>query len=160
MRDATCVVFALAMCMLILTFSKYEKKEETLSLVDLKEFRYLPAHLKRAIRQNIPNPYILRRGWARITSDQQQEILSQIQRLVYPNGVPKKPEPVPPPPPAPLKFDPLKKGFLLDAVKKGKKKDPKNKEHDKVVTLGAVGSNVSPENSGPAPLNGFLGSEE
>lgn len=163
MRDATYVVCALALCMLILTFIKLGTKQPEIAFTELKEFRYLPVHIRKAIRDNLPSPYILRRGWERITPEEKQKVIVQVRRLVYPyESEPMRPPPPPPPPPVKhqMKFDPLKKGFLLDAVKKGKKKDTKDKKQDEVVTLGTVGSNVSSEHGGTGTLNSFLGSDE
>jgi len=51
----------------------------------------------------------------------------------------------------------LKKGFL-DTVKKGKKKDTKNKKENEVIALGAVGTDVSLNGSGSN--GGFLGRDD
>ena len=74
-----------------------------------------------------------------------------------PEPVPEAPEPVAEEPePVPVVESPLKKGFL-DTVKKGKKKDAKNKKENEVVALSAVGADV-PANVG---ANGsFLGGDD
>jgi hypothetical protein len=146
--------------MLTLTFIKLGTKEREIAFTDLNEFRYLPVHLRKIIREQLPSPFILRRGWERLNPDEKQKVVGQIRRLIYPYGPPPHPPPPPPPEKHQMKFDPLKRGFLLDTVKKGKKKDTKDKKQDEVVTLSAVGSNVSSEHSGTGPLNSFLGTDE
>jgi len=70
------------------------------------------------------------------------------------------PETVPEPEPTPMGFDPLpplKKGFL-DPVKKGKKKDTKNKKENEVVALSAVGADVPADNG--STDGSFLGQDD
>ena len=83
--------------------------------------------------------------------------------MAHPSDVAPEPivEPEPEPEPTPVVFDPLpplKKGFL-DPVKKGKKKDAKNKKENEVIALGAVGADVSSDET-PRGADGFLGRDE
>jgi hypothetical protein len=128
----------------------------------------------------LPDPVTIRQRWAHMTPDQKRNAIQQIggfipqpqrppshymphpsdvapEQIVEPTPEPEQiveptPEPEQPTP------EPLKKGFL-DAVKKGKKKDAKHKKEDELIALGAVGADVSSDET-PRGASGFLGRDE
>lgn len=162
MRDATYVVVALALCMLtLLVFSL--NKPRPISMMDLADFKNLPYELKTALRRVLPDPTVIRQRWASMTPGEKQMVVQQISGVIpHPRPQPSHVEPtsqiLEPEPTPPMSVerpvtttDGLKKGFLLGDAKK---KNPKNKKKNEVVTL----SSVAPEDG--APSDGFLGQDE
>jgi len=163
MRDATYVVVALALCMLILLVFSL-RKPETLSVLDLSEFKTLPYELRLTVRRMLPDPSVIRQKWASMTPGQKQMAIQEIGGFIsQPNPirhVPKSVEPddidvdtasvtdIKPEPESDPK--PLKKGFLNDT----KKKNTNDKKKNKVVTFSGVASD---DNTGGS---GFLGPDE
>lgn len=153
-RMSAATVSALALIVLMVFFiveSRPQKK--TLSILDLAEFKDLPGELRAMIRSVLPNSSQLKKHWSRMTPDQKQmvmqQIASQLPRSPQPDNRPPAPSVVIKPEPkieeVPVQEAPsvpaLKPGFLLaDSVNKGKKKNPKNKKHNEVVTLSDVGA--------------------
>lgn len=176
MQDATYVVVALALCMLVLLVFSLNKPRPQ-SMMDLSEFKNLPFELRAAIRRMLPDPAVIRQRWASMTPDQKQMVVQQISGVIpqprpphpvqMPEPVPEpvvetEPEPVVEPEPEPgpvvdtvpepvVEAPPLKKGFLLGDAKK---KNTKDKKKNKEVTLGSVAS--SPTDGD----DGFLGSDQ
>jgi hypothetical protein len=167
MRDSTYVMIALALCSLVAVAMSMQKPK-AMYMLDLEDFKALPVELRSALRRMLPDPVTIRQRWAHMTPDQKRNAIRQLGGFIpqprhpvqsapeHPNDVepdlvPPAPEPTPEPvaEPAP----PLKKGFL-DTVKKGKKKDAKNKKEDEVVALSAVGADV------PADGGSFLGQDD
>lgn len=155
MRDATYVVVALALCMLILLVFSL-KKPKPISMLDLSDFKTLPYELRTAMRRMLPDPSVVRQRWASMSPDQKQMAIQQL------GGMIPQPRPVPMPVAAETtsvaveskpveESKPLKKGFLLNS---DQKKNPKNKKKNEVVTLGSVTSDDNP------PSSGFLGPDE
>ena len=176
MRDSTYVMLALALCSLV-ALALHMQKPRGMYMLDLEDFRVLPIELRSALRRMLPDPVTIRQRWAHMTPDQKRNAIQQIggfipqpQRppshyMAHPSDVAPEPivepEPEPEPESTPVVFDPLpplKKGFL-DPVKKGKKKDAKNKKENEVIALGAVGADVSSDET-PRGADGFLGRDE
>ena len=176
MRDTTYVMLALALCSLV-ALALSMQKPKPLWMLDLEDFKALPVELRSALRRMLPDPVTIRQRWAHMTPDQKRIAIQQI------GGFIPQPRPTPPPVPLPMRSDttaepepvvevepeivetdptpvvesPLKKGFL-DAVKKGKKKDTKNKKENEVVALRAVGADVPADNGGTD--GSFLGQDD
>ena len=149
-------VSALALIALMVFFmieSRPQKK--TLSMLDLAEFKDLPGELRAMVRSMMPNGAHIKKQWANMSSQQKHAIVHHIS-----SHMPQPPSAPPPDnrPPAPsvlikpetpkIEDTPigLKPGFLLsDGVNKGKKKDTKNKKHDKVIALSDVGASEDEE---------------
>jgi hypothetical protein len=160
-------VSALALIALMVFFiveSRPQKK--TLSMLDLAEFKDLPGELRAMIRSVMPNGAQLKKHWAHMTPDQKQMVMQQIA-----SQLPQKPQQDNRPPAPSVVIKPettkiqetpigqgteslgqgteslgLKSGFLLsDGVNKSKKKNTKDKKHDKVVTLRDVGASEDEE---------------
>jgi hypothetical protein len=164
MQDATYVVVALALCMLVLLVFSLNKPRPQ-SMMDMAEFKHLPSELRAAIRRMLPDPAVIRQRWASMTPDQKQMVIQQVSGVI---PQPRPPQPVqmpeptlePEPEPVPVietvpepvaEASPLKKGFLLGDAKK---KNTKDKKKNKEVTLGSV----APEDN--ASSDGFLGSDQ
>ena len=176
MRDTTYVMIALALCSLVAVALSMQKPKP-MSMLDLEDFRVLPVELRSALRRMLPDPVTIRQRWAHMTPDQKRNAIQQLGGFIpqpqrprvvppqHPNDVEPVPKPelappVPEPEPTPMGFDPLpplKKGFL-DPVKKGKKKDAKNKKEDEVIALRAVGADV-PADDGSTD-GSFLGQDD
>lgn len=174
MRDSTYVMIALALCSLVAVALSMQKPK-AMYMLDLEDFKALPVELRSALRRMLPDPVTIRQRWAHMTPDQKRNAIQQLGGFIpqpsrspvfprqHPNDVEPTPKPelVPPvPEPTPAVFDPLpplKKGFL-DPVKKGKKKDAKNKKEDEVIALRAVGADV-PADDG-SPDESFLGQDD
>ena len=179
MRDSTYVMIGLALCSLVMLALSMQKPP-AMYMLDLEDFKALPVELRSALRRMLPDPVTIRQRWAHMTPDQKRNAIQQLGGFIpqpsrprviaqqHPNDI----EPVhvaaPEPEPAPVEptvsvaeptepAPPLKKGFL-DTVKKGKKKDTKNKKENEVVALGAVGTDVSLNGSDPS--GGFLGRDD
>jgi hypothetical protein len=176
MRDSTYVMLALALCSLV-ALALHMQKPRGMYMLDLEDFRVLPVELRSALRRMLPDPVTIRQRWAHMTPDQKRNAIQQIGGFIpqpqrppshympHPSDVALEPivepEPEPELEPTPVVFDPLpplKKGFL-DPVKKGKKKDAKNKKENEVITLSAVGADVSSDET-PRGSDGFLGRDE
>jgi hypothetical protein len=145
-------VSALALIALMVFFiveSRPQKK--TLSMLDLAEFKDLPGELRAMIRSMMPNGAQLKKHWAHMTPQQKQMVMQQIAaQLPRPqqDNRPPAPSVIVKPETPKIQDTPigLKPGFLLsDGVNKGKKKNPKNKKHDEVVTLSDVGASEDEE---------------
>ena len=172
MRDATYVVVALALCMLILLVFSLNKPKP-ISMLDLSDFKTLPYELRAALRRMLPDPVVIRQRWASMTPGQKQMAIQQIGGLIpqpRPPPIPQRPEepkpeepkpeepkpeepkPEEPKPeePKPEEPKPLKKGFLNDT----KKKNTNDKKKNKVVALSGVASDDN------TPSGGFLGPDE
>ena len=176
MRDATYVVVALALCMLILLVFSLNKPKP-ISMLDLSDFKTLPYELRAALRRMLPDPVVIRQRWASMTPGQKQMAIQQIgglipqprppipQRPEEPKPEeprPEEPKPEEPKPeeprpeepkpeePRPEEPRPLKKGFLNDT----KKKNTNDKKKNKVVALSSVTSDNDTVSSG------FLGPDE
>jgi len=149
-RMSAATVSALALIALMVFFvveSRPQKK--TLSMLDLAEFKDLPGELRAMVKSAMPNGAQLKKHWAHMTPEQKQMVMQQIasqlpqksqqdNRPPAPSMVVKPDAPKEEPTPPPLG---LKPGFLLsDGVNKSKKKNTKDKKHDKVVTLRDVGA--------------------
>jgi hypothetical protein len=181
MRDSTYVMIALALCSLVAVAMSMQKPRG-MYMLDLEDFRVLPVELRSALRRMLPDPVTIRQRWAHMTPDQKRNAIQQLGGFIpqpsrprvipqqHPNDV--EPTPVhvtapevdtvtvPEPEPTPMAFDPLpplKKGFL-DPVKKGKKKDAKNKKEDEVIALRAVGADVPADNG--STDGSFLGQDD
>ena len=165
MRDSTYVVLALALCSLVVLLFALEPKK--VWMMDLEDFRTLPVELRSALRRMLPDPVAIRQRWAMMTPDQKRVAIHQLGQFM--------PQARPPPSPAhmyqgvvskapvepetPVEHEPFKKGFL-DTVKKGKKKDSKNKKENEVITLGVVGTGVAEVHGTSGGDPGFLGSDD
>jgi hypothetical protein len=152
-------VSALALIALMVFFiveSRPQKK--TLSMLDLAEFKDLPGELRAMVKSAMPNGAQLKKHWAHMTPQQKQMVMQQIasqlpQQPQQDNRPPApsvviKPEPKEPETPRGQETESLglKPGFLLsDGVNKSKKKNTKDKKHDKVVTLRDVGASEDEE---------------
>lgn len=172
MRDSTYVMLALALCSLV-ALALHMQKPKAMYMLDLEDFKALPVELRSALRRMLPDPVTIRQRWAHMTPDQKRNAIQQLGGFIpqpprprvvpqqHPNDVEPAREPivesVPEPEPVP-EPTPLKKGFL-DTVKKGKKKDAKHKKEDEVIALGAVGADVSSDET-PRSASGFLGRDE
>ena len=158
-RMSAATVSALALIALIVFFiveSRPQKK--TISMLDLAEFKDLPAELRTMIRSMMPNGSQFKKHWSHMTPQQKQMIMQQ-----FAAQLPQAPraDNRPPAPSVVIKPEPkieevekpkeesvqqtesvgLKPGFLLaDSVNKSKKKNTKNKKHNEVVTLSDVGA--------------------
>jgi len=181
MRDTTYVMLALALCSLVAVALSMQKPKP-MYMLDLADFKALPVELRSALRRMLPDPVTIRQRWAHMTPDQKRIAIQQI------GGFIPQPRPTPPPVPLPMRSDttaepspgpepeiveaepeiveaeptpvvesPLKKGFL-DTVKKGKKKDAKNKKENEVVALRAVGADVPADNG--STDGSFLGQDD
>ena len=148
-------VSALALIALMVFFiveSRPQKK--TLSMLDLAEFRDLPGELRAMIKTMMPNGAHLKKHWAHMTPQQKQMVMQQISAQM-----PQKPQQDDRPPAPSVVVKPetpkiqdtpleqeapplgLKPGFLLsDSVNKSKKKNTKDKKHDKVITFSDIGA--------------------
>jgi len=176
MRDSTYVVIALALCSLVMLAMSMQKPK-AMYMLDLEDFKALPVELRSALRRMLPDPVTIRQKWARMTPDQKRIAIQQlggfIRRPQDDVETETESEPVetelapvhvadPEPELAPVHVaDPepeLAPSPPLDTVKKGKKKDAKNKKENEVVALSAVGTDVSLNGSGPS--GGFLGRDD
>lgn len=167
------VLVALALCACIVVAADLVRRQTPprpprISMLELKEFAELPGEFRSALKKMMPDPVMIRQQWKHLTADQRRGLIQQMTggMLPQPKGCqqhapPPKEEEAPPPTPPP----PMKKGFLL---KNDKKKNPKNKEHDEVVTLRAVKTVTvieegAEETDGLASNDGdttFLGSDD
>ena len=162
MSAAAATVSALALIALMVFFiveSRPQKK--TLSMLDLAEFKDLPGELRAMVKSAMPNGAQLKKHWAHMTPEQKQMVMQQIasqlpqksqqdNRPPAPSMVVKPDAPKIEDTPLGTEAEPLgqeaeplglKSGFLLsDSVNKSKKKNTKDKKHDKVVTLRDVGA--------------------
>jgi len=104
-------------------------------MLDLNEFKDLPAELRAMIRASMPKPAVIKKQWATMTPQQKQMVQNQLSAQFPKQGAP------PPAPSRVIKAPGLKPGFLLpDGVDKSKKKNTKDKKEDKIVTLGDIGT--------------------
>jgi hypothetical protein len=177
MRDTTYVMLALALCSLVAVALSMQKPKP-MYMLDLEDFKALPVELRSALRRMLPDPVTIRQRWAHMTPDQKRNAIQQLGGFIpqpprprvvaqqHPNDVEPtpvvepEPETVPEPEPTPMVFDPLpplKKGFL-DPVKKGKKKDAKNKKENEVIALRAVGADVPADNG--STDGSFMGQDD
>jgi hypothetical protein len=144
-------VSALALIALMVFFiveSRPQKK--TLSMLDLAEFKDLPGELRAMVKSAMPNGAQLKKHWAHMTPEQKQMVMQQISAQM-----PQKPQQDNRPPAPSVVFKPdapkeeplgLKPGFLLsDSVNKSKKKNTKDKKHDKVITFSDIGASEDEE---------------
>ena len=183
MRDSTYVVIALAFCSLVMLALSMQKPK--LSMLELEDFKHLPVEIRSALRRMLPDGAAIRQKWSHLSSHEKQDVIQRISGFI-PQHRPQRPQYRQPyenrvaptleavaeetviteeteetviteetekvlPDPVPLK-----KGFL-DTVKKGKKKDTKNKKEDEVIALSAVGADV-PTNVGAD--GSFLGGDD
>jgi len=155
-RMSAASVSALALIALIIFFViETRPQKKTLSMLDLAEFKELPGELRAIIKSMMPNGVQLKKHWAHMPQQQRQMVIqqltSQFPRAPQHDNRPPAPSVViKPDPPAVIEEKPnevvdssfgLKPGFLLtNGINKGKKKNPKNKKHDEVVTLRDVGA--------------------
>jgi len=129
-------VSALALVCLLSFFIIESWPKNTMSFMDLQEFKDLPVEIRTAVKNILPNSAHLKKQWATMDSQQKQMVLRQITTLV------------PGPPKAPSTFikntpseSGMKPGFLLPKrVNKREKKAPKDEKEDEVITLGDIGS--------------------
>jgi hypothetical protein len=146
-------VSALALIALMVFFiveSRPQKK--TLSMLDLAEFKDLPGELRAMVKTMMPNGAHLKKHWAHMTPQQKQMVMQQIASQMPQAQQPQQDNRPPAPsvvvkPDAP-KEEPkgLKPGFLLsDSVNKSKKKNTKDKKHDKVITFSDIGASEDEE---------------
>jgi hypothetical protein len=143
---AALAVLALAIVCLVAFFIMETRPKKTISMLDLAEFKELPAELRSMIKSIMPNPSALKKQWASMTPQQKQAVLHSVAHQIP------RPQPPPPPrPPAPsmlIKPEPMKPepsgikpGFLLSkSVDKSKKKNTYYKKDDQIVTLSDVGA--------------------
>ena len=140
-------VFALSLICLIIFFVVEAHPTKSISMLDLTEFKDLPAELRVMIRASLPKPSLIKKQWATMTPQQKQMVQHQLSSQIP------KPGPPPPPapsqvikPPAPVKAPApvpsgMKSGFLLpNGVNKSKKKNTKDKKEDEIVTLSDIGA--------------------
>lgn len=184
MRDATYVMVALMLSLIILVFV-IRTPVKSVSMLDLLEFKTLPVELRSAVKRVLPEPRVIRQQWGSMTPDQKQGVVQAITGVIpHPRHHHQQhpmPAPAPAPAPAPEPVasvviedepepvasvasvddpepvpvsEPMKKGFLLNDVKK---KNTKDKKKDKVVTFG----HISPDDSStPDSSSGFLGRDD
>ena len=168
MRDSTYVVIALALCSLVMLAMSMQKPK-AMYMLDLEDFKALPVELRSALRRMLPDPVTIRQKWAHMTPDQKRNAIQQLGGFIRrpQDDVETEPEPEPEPEPVEPELAPvhvadpepeLAPAPPLDTVKKGKKKDAKNKKENEVVALSAVGTDVSLNGSGPS--GGFLGRDD
>jgi hypothetical protein len=145
-------VSALALIALLVFFIiETRPQKNTISILDLTEFKDLPGEFRAMIKSMLPNGAQLKKQWAQMTPQQKhsvmQQISAQLPRAPPPDNRPPAPSVMikPDPPPAvPLKG--IKPGFLLsDGVDKSQKKHTKNKKHDKVIALSDIGASEDEE---------------
>lgn len=178
MRDATYVMVALMLSLIILVFV-IRTPAKSVSMLDLLEFKTLPVELRSAVKRVLPEPRVIRQQWGSMTPDQKQGVVQAITGVI-PHPRHHLQHPVPAPAPEPVASvviedepvasvasvasvdepepvpvsEPMKKGFLLNDVKK---KNTKDKKKDKVVTFG----HISPDDSStPDSSSGFLGRDD
>ena len=151
--SAAAAVFALALICVLVVFVMETRPKKTISMLDLAEFKELPAELRSMIKSIMPNPSVIKRQWSTMTPQQKQAVLHSVAHQIP------RPQPPPPPrPPAPsvvIKPEPvpeepvedpepvtgLKSGFLLPkSIDKRHKKNTKDKKEDKIITLSDVGA--------------------
>ena len=179
MRDATYVMVALMLSLIILVFV-IRTPAKSVSMLDLLEFKTLPVELRSAVKRVLPEPRVIRQQWGSMTPDQKQGVVQAITGVIPHPRHHQHPMPAPVPAPAPAPepvasvviedepepvasvdepepvpvSEPMKKGFLLNDVKK---KNTKDKKKDKVVTFG----HISPDDSStPDSSSGFLGRDD
>jgi hypothetical protein len=132
-------VSALALVCLLIFFVVETQPKKAVSLLDLAEFKELPAELRTALKSVMPSSSMLKKQWASMSPQQKNGAVQQIM-----SQIPKPPGPPPPPAPSVVIKPPapgLKPGFLLPhGVNKGKKKDAKDEKEDQVVTLSDIGA--------------------
>ena len=160
MRDSTYVVIALALCSLVMLAMSMQKPK-AMYMLDLEDFKALPVELRSALRRMLPDPVTIRQKWARMTPDQKRIAIQQLGGFIRRPQDDVESEPVEPELAPVHVADPepeLAPSPPLDTVKKGKKKDAKNKKENEVVALSAVGTDVSLNGSGPS--GGFLGRDD
>lgn len=155
-RMSAATVSALALiCLIVFFITESRPQKKTLSMLDLAEFRDLPGELRAMMRSIMPNGAQLKKHWAHMTPQQKQMVMQQLSAQM-PRAPHVHQEDTRPPAPSfvvkpetpKIEDTPigLKPGFLLsDGVNKGKKKDTKNKKHDKVIALSDVGASEDEE---------------
>ena len=129
-------VSALALIALMVFFiveSRPQKK--TLSILDLAEFKDLPAEIRAMIRTALPNSSLLKKHWAHMSRDQRNAVIHQISAALprAPQADNRPPAPsvvIKPETPSKIQEAPsrgIKPGFLLsNSVNKSKKKNTKD----------------------------------
>ena len=159
MSAATVSALAL-ICLIAFFFVESRPQKKTISMLDLAEFKDLPGELRAMIKSLMPNGAMLKKQWAQMTPQQKHAVMhqlsAQIPKAPQPDNRPPapsvvvKPDLPPPPPPA---SNGIKPGFLLsDGIDKGKKKNTKNKKHDKVITFSDIGASDDEEPSVSAEI--------
>lgn len=168
MRDATYVIVALALCMVILLVvmvSSRKPEPPPLAMMDLADFKTLPIELKTALRRMLPDPDVIRQKWSSMTPGQKQMAIQQIGGIIpHPRPSPRHHHAEVPEasevidvevPVIETESSPMKKGFLLG--NDSKKKNTSDKKKNKVVTF----SGVAPEGtSSGAARDDFIGADE
>ena len=155
-RMSAATVSALALvCLIVFFIVESHPQKKTLSMLDLAEFKDLPGELRAMIRSMMPNGAQLKKHWAHMTPQQKQMVMQQISSHMPHAQQQQQQDNRPPAPSVVIKPDTpkiqekslgLKSGFLLsDGIDKGKKKDTKNKKHDKVIALSDVGASEDEE---------------
>lgn len=158
MSAATVSALAL-ICLIVFFITESRPQKKTLSMLDLAEFKDLPGELRAMIKSVMPNAAQLKKQWGNMTPQQKQMVMQQLSAQM-----PRAPQQDNRPPAPSILIKPeapkieekslgqeappigLKPGFLLsDGVNKGKKKDTKNKKHDKVIALSDVGASEDEE---------------
>ena len=148
MSAATVSALALISLMIFFIIESRPQKKTTLSMLDLAEFKDLPSELRTMIKSAMPNSAQLKKHWNQMVPQQKQLVMQQIS-----SQFPKTPQRDTRPPAPSVVIKPpgtspkgLKPGFLLpDSVNKSQKKNPKDKKHNKVVTLSDIGSSEDEE---------------
>jgi hypothetical protein len=152
-RMSAATVSALALvCLIVFFIVESRPQKKSISMLDLAEFKDLPGELRAMIRSMMPNGAQLKKHWAHMSPQQKQMVMQQLSAQM-----PQTPQQDNRPPAPSIVFKPetqkiqdtpigLKPGFLLsDGVNKGKKKDTKNKKHDKVITFSDIGASEDEE---------------
>jgi hypothetical protein len=155
MSAATVSALAL-ICLIVFFITESRPQKKTLSMLDLAEFKDLPGELRAMIKSVMPNATQLKKQWGNMTPQQKQMVMQQLSAQV-PRAPPAPQQDNRPPAPSfvvkpetpKIEETPpkgIKPGFLLsDGINKGKKKDTKNKKHDKVIALSDVGASDDEE---------------
>jgi hypothetical protein len=154
---STSVVVAVALlCILILIVTETQfKKQQSISIFDLKELNELPYELKRIVKPAVlTNMKLFKQNWSKFENEQRDIIIQAMSHMFVPPEPPlqsKRPAPsvVIKPNPKVSNESGIKPGFLLsDGIDKTQKENSKNKKQNKIVTLSDVGGSDDDTRSG------------
>jgi hypothetical protein len=95
-RMSTATVSALALICLLTFFIVESWPKNSMSFMDLQEFKELPTELRAVVRNMLPNSAVLKKQWATMSPQQRQAVIQQIMASIpsvqqQPQNVPKAP---------------------------------------------------------------------